>query len=225
MARTEVTGKQIKDQSVDLTVDVTGVLPVANGGSGSDTLPINSVLLGNGTGALQAVSPGTEGYVLTSNGSTWVASAPTGGGSGTGDVTTNTFSSVDGEVVLFSGTTGKSLKRATGTGYATLTSGVLSAAASIPQSAITSLTTDLAGKEPTITAGTATQYWRGDKSWQTLNVAAVPGAEATANKGQPNGYASLNASGVIPYAQQTYLVLDGGSANSPGIDLVDGGTP
>jgi hypothetical protein len=29
------------------------------------------------------------------------------------------------------------------------------------------------GGEPTITAGTVTQYWRGDKSWQTLNSTAV----------------------------------------------------
>jgi hypothetical protein len=29
-----------------------------------------------------------------------------------------------------------------------------------------SLTSGLAGKEPTITAGTTAQYWRGDKSWQ-----------------------------------------------------------
>ena len=28
-------------------------------------------------------------------------------------------------------------------------------------------------KEPAITAGTTSQYWRGDKSWQTLNTAAV----------------------------------------------------
>jgi hypothetical protein len=28
-------------------------------------------------------------------------------------------------------------------------------------------------KEPTITAGTTAQYWRGDKSWQTLNASAV----------------------------------------------------
>jgi hypothetical protein len=28
-------------------------------------------------------------------------------------------------------------------------------------------------KEPTITAGTTSQYWRGDKSWQTLNKSAV----------------------------------------------------
>jgi hypothetical protein len=31
----------------------------------------------------------------------------------------------------------------------------------------------LAGKEPTIAAGTSGQYWRGDKTWQTLNKAAV----------------------------------------------------
>lgn len=76
MARTEVTGKQIKDQSVDLAVDVTGVLPVANGGTGSSSLTLNNVLLGNGTGALQSVSPGTAGNVLTSNGSTWVSAVP-----------------------------------------------------------------------------------------------------------------------------------------------------
>lgn len=35
------------------------------------------------------------------------------------------------------------------------------------------VTTQLASKEPVILAGTLTQYWRGDKSWQTLNTAAV----------------------------------------------------
>jgi len=48
-----------------------------------------------------------------------------GGGSG-GDASTNTSVSVDSEVVLFSGTGGKTLKRATGTGTPYLTSGVLS---------------------------------------------------------------------------------------------------
>lgn len=41
------------------------------------------------------------------------------------------------------------------------------------QNEITGLVTDLAGKEPTITAGTTAQYWRGDKTWQTLNKSAV----------------------------------------------------
>ena len=35
------------------------------------------------------------------------------------------------------------------------------------------ITTALSGKEPTITSGTTSQYWRGDKSWQTLNSSAV----------------------------------------------------
>jgi hypothetical protein len=46
-----------------------------------------------------------------------------------GDTLTNTTTSVDSEVVLFSGTGGKTLKRATATGLAKLASGVLSAAA------------------------------------------------------------------------------------------------
>ena len=44
----------------------------------------------------------------------------------TGDASTNTSTSVDNEVVLFSSTTGKLLKRASTTGLAVLTSGVLS---------------------------------------------------------------------------------------------------
>lgn len=51
-------------------------------------------------------------------------------GAGTGDFSSNTASSVDGEVVLFSGTGGKTGKRATGSGLAKLTSGVLSTASS-----------------------------------------------------------------------------------------------
>lgn len=50
---------------------------------------------------------------------------------GTSGVDTNTSVSVDNELVLFSGTTGKQLKRATGSGYAKLTSGVMSVAAQI----------------------------------------------------------------------------------------------
>jgi len=36
------------------------------------------------------------------------------------------------------------------------------------------ITTALAGKEPTVTAGTTAQYRRGDKSWQTLDSSVVP---------------------------------------------------
>ena len=61
--------------------NVTGTVAVANGGTGATTLTANNVLLGNGTGMLQAVAPGTTGNVLTSNGTTWVSQAASGGGS------------------------------------------------------------------------------------------------------------------------------------------------
>lgn len=54
----------------------TGTLSVARGGTGSVTLTENSVLLGNGTSALQVVAPSTAGNVLTSDGTTWQSSAP-----------------------------------------------------------------------------------------------------------------------------------------------------
>lgn len=62
-----------------LTTGVTGTLPVANGGTGSTSLTANRVLLGNGTSGLQEVAPGTSGNVLSSNGTTWVSTAPSGG--------------------------------------------------------------------------------------------------------------------------------------------------
>jgi hypothetical protein len=55
-------------------------LPVLSGGTGAATLTANNVLLGNGTSAVQFVSPSTNGNVLTANGSTWVSSTPAGGG-------------------------------------------------------------------------------------------------------------------------------------------------
>lgn len=60
---------------VDLTTQVTGTLPVANGGTGAATHTANAVLIGNGTSAVTSVSPGTSGNVLTSNGTSWVSQA------------------------------------------------------------------------------------------------------------------------------------------------------
>lgn len=50
-------------------------LPVASGGTGAATFTANNVLLGNGTSAFQVVAPGTNGNVLTSNGTTWASTA------------------------------------------------------------------------------------------------------------------------------------------------------
>ena len=66
--------------NVDLTSQVTGTLPVANGGTGATTITANNVVLGNGTSAVQTVAPGTTGNVLTSNGTTWQSTAPAASG-------------------------------------------------------------------------------------------------------------------------------------------------
>jgi hypothetical protein len=60
------------------TSDLTGTLGVSNGGTGAATLTANNVLLGNDTSAVQFVAPGTNGNVLTSNGTTWASTAPAG---------------------------------------------------------------------------------------------------------------------------------------------------
>jgi hypothetical protein len=50
-------------------------LLVANGGTGTTTIPANRVILGNGTGAVTTVAPSTNYNSLISNGTTWT-SAP-----------------------------------------------------------------------------------------------------------------------------------------------------
>jgi len=50
-------------------------LTVPNGGTGMVTFPVSSVLLGNGTGSLTSVDPGTTGNVLVSKGGAWVSNA------------------------------------------------------------------------------------------------------------------------------------------------------
>ena len=39
---------------------------------------------------------------------------------------------------------------------------------------LASINTAIAGKEPSIAAGTTLKYWRGDKTWQTLDTSVVP---------------------------------------------------
>lgn len=59
-----------------------GTTSVSGGGTGSTSLALNNVLLGNGTSPLQVVAPGTSGNVLQSDGTTWksaVAATPASG--------------------------------------------------------------------------------------------------------------------------------------------------
>jgi hypothetical protein len=68
----------------NLTTNVTGTLPVGNGGTGATTLTLNNVILGNGTSAPLFVAPGSNGNVLTSNGTTWQSTTPAASGASKG---------------------------------------------------------------------------------------------------------------------------------------------
>ena len=115
---------------------------------------------------------------------------------------------------------------------------------------VTGLQTALDGKEPSITAGTTAQYWRGDKTWQTLPVYTLSGlggepaitAGTTAQywrgdktwqtlpvytlaglggQAQLNGTGFVKASGTtISYDNSTYLTTS--SASSTYLPLVGG---
>jgi len=50
-------------------------ITAAQGGTGLVTLPANNVLVGNGTGSLVSIAPGSINNVLTSNGTAWISAA------------------------------------------------------------------------------------------------------------------------------------------------------
>ena len=99
-------------------------LPVASGGTAATTLTANNVILGNGTSAPLFVAPGSNGNLLTSNGTTWTSAPAAAAGvlsfsAGTTGFTPNTATT--GAVTL-GGTLGVSNG---GTGQTTYTNGQL----------------------------------------------------------------------------------------------------
>jgi len=50
--------------AINLSTDVTGTLPVANGGTGLTNIPANYLIYGNGTSAVSTLAPGTTNYIL-----------------------------------------------------------------------------------------------------------------------------------------------------------------
>jgi len=73
-----------------------GTVGVSKGGTGLTTLTTGNVILGAGSSTPTFVAPGTSGNVLTSNGSTWVSSAPAGGIGGSTGATDNRILRSDG---------------------------------------------------------------------------------------------------------------------------------
>ena len=61
-------------------VTITNPLVVSSGGTGQANLTLGSVMVGNNTGVVTMVAPGTANNVLTSNGTHWVSQAPAASG-------------------------------------------------------------------------------------------------------------------------------------------------
>ncbi len=61
-------GSAIADFASKLITDLTGVLLVANGGTGKSSITAHKLIVGNGTSAATEITDATSGYVLTSNG-------------------------------------------------------------------------------------------------------------------------------------------------------------
>ncbi len=78
---------------MDLTAEVTGTLPVANGGTGATTLTDGGVLLGSGTSAVTATAVLTNGQLLIGDGTgdptvgTLTGTSPIGITNGAGSIT------------------------------------------------------------------------------------------------------------------------------------------
>jgi hypothetical protein len=89
----------LANPTVSLASGVTGILPVANGGTSLTTLTANNVILGNGSSAPTFVAPSTTGNVLTSNGTTWTSAVLPAGGL-TYVVKTSNYTTQDKEGVL-----------------------------------------------------------------------------------------------------------------------------
>ena len=83
--------------AVDLTTEVTGVLPVPNGGTGLATITQNGILMGNGASAVSALT-GTNYQVLR---------VPSGGGAPAfGAIDISQAAAVTGTLAIGNGGTG-----------------------------------------------------------------------------------------------------------------------
>jgi hypothetical protein len=132
--------------TVSLTSEVAGILPVANGGTNSSTALLNNrVMQSTGDKVVEAAAI-TASRVLISDAN--------------GIPTHN--AAITASRALVSDASGFPVAATPTTTEINYVAGVSSA-----------IQTQFSGKEPTISSGTSAQFWRGDKIFVTLNVAAM----------------------------------------------------
>jgi hypothetical protein len=160
---------------------------------GTNSITRMSILSGGQVRVSDLAGTGIRMVVTDANGQLSSQAIPSPGGSGT--------------VTSVSAGTGMAFTTITTSGSVSADTGVLSTRA-WRQKAVDSLNASIATKEPLIAAGTTSQYWRGDKSWQTLNTTVVPeGTNLYYTDSRSRSAISLTTSGSSGVA--TYSSLTG----------------
>jgi len=157
---------------------------------------VNAPLSGGGTSAshlsMHVADTTHDGYLSSTDWNTFNNKQPAGS---YGDFSSITSTSVDGEVVLFSGTAGKTGKRATGSGLATLASGVLGTTANNSSNWDTAYTDRLKwdGGSTGLTASTGRTSLGGTTIGQSLFTLTNPSAITFPRFNADNSVSALDA--------------------------------
>jgi|GEM_PF-1707138 hypothetical protein len=190
------------------TADVTGTLPVSNGGTGQTNFQSNAILLGNGTSAFATTSAGSNSQVLALvNGvPTWVA--------------TTTLANISGTLAASNGGTGLSTLGGTNTllyttaanslsSIATVNNGVFITSSAGAPSASTSLPSAVQGNITTV--GTITTG-----TWNATDVAlGAGGTNATLTAVDGGIVYSNNSAMAISAAGSSGQILQSAGAATP----------
>ena len=216
---------KVASSLVSLTSDVTGVLPIANGGTNS-TATATAGGVGYGTGTAHAYTgASTGGYILTSGGAgapAFIQTLPVANG-GTG-----LTSGTSGGVLAYTATgtlassvalTANALVLGAGAGATPTPMGSLGTTTTVlhgnaggaPTFGAVSLSADVTGNLPVSnlnsgTSASASTFWRGDGTW------AAAGASAATPTALGTVYGSMTTSGASPYL--TALGYNAGAAST-----------
>ena len=127
-----ISGQEITRNAIDLTADVTGTLPVGNGGTGATTFQVDGILTGNGTSAVIAEQYFTYGSEILSLGDPDAGEATitryNGAGTNGGDLLIQS-----GRASVGTNLTGGNLKLRGGPGTGSGASGDIIFEAGVPQ--------------------------------------------------------------------------------------------
>lgn len=89
--------------AITINATVSGTVTVANGGTGQTSLTDNNIIIGNTTGAVKFLAPGSSGNVVTSNGTAFASTAPTWFGNAIVSGCTTVSANSTGNVTLVAG--------------------------------------------------------------------------------------------------------------------------